>query len=142
MSKKVFALCMAVMALVSLSVLAGGAASKPSRGAASITLGFSQVGSESGWRAANTKSIQSSAKVAGIKLKFSDAQQKQQNQIAAIRSYIQQKVDVIAFSPVVASGWTPSCGKPSGPRSRSSSPTVLSTRRIRPSTRPSSGRTS
>ena len=70
-----------------------------------ITLGFSQVGSESGWRAANTKSIQSSAKVAGIKLKFSDAQQKQQNQIAAIRSYIQQKVNVIAFSPVVASGW-------------------------------------
>src|SRR4051794_4889581 len=96
---------MAVTALVSLSVLVSGAASKPSRTAATITLGFSQVGSESGWRAANTKSIQSSAKVAGIKLKFSDAQQKQQNQIAAIRSYIQQKVNVIAFSPVVASGW-------------------------------------
>ena len=70
-----------------------------------ITLGFSQVGSESGWRTANTKSIQASAKAAGITLKFSDAQQKQQNQIQAIRSYIQQKVDVIAFSPVVASGW-------------------------------------
>ena len=40
-----------------------------------------------------------------INLKFSDAQQKQQNQIQAIRSYIQQHVDVIAFSPVVASGW-------------------------------------
>jgi ABC-type sugar transport system substrate-binding protein len=103
--KKVFALVMAMTALVSLSVLVSGAASKPSRSAATITLGFSQVGSESGWRAANTKSIQSSAKVAGIKLKFSDAQQKQQNQIAAIRSYIQQKVNVIAFSPVVASGW-------------------------------------
>ena len=90
---------------MALSVLAGGAASKTSRGAAKITLGFSQVGSESGWRAANTKSIQSSAKVAGINLKFSDAQQKQQNQIAAIRSYIQQRVNVIAFSPVVASGW-------------------------------------
>ena len=38
-------------------------------------------------------------------LKFSDAQQKQENQIKAIRSYIQQKVDVIAFSPVVESGW-------------------------------------
>ena len=70
-----------------------------------ITLGFSQVGSESGWRTANTKSIQSSAKTAGISLKFSDAQQKQENQIQAIRSYIQQHVDVIAFSPVVASGW-------------------------------------
>ena len=38
-------------------------------------------------------------------LKFSDAQQKQENQIKAIRSYIQQKVDVIAFSPVIESGW-------------------------------------
>ncbi|HZG13673.1 MAG TPA: ABC transporter substrate-binding protein [Candidatus Bathyarchaeia archaeon] len=70
-----------------------------------ITLGFAQVGAESGWRTANTKSIQESAAAAGIDLKFSDAQQKQENQIKAIRSYIQQKVDVIAFSPVVESGW-------------------------------------
>ncbi|TYP74519.1 ABC transporter substrate-binding protein [Paenibacillus methanolicus] len=70
-----------------------------------ITLGFAQVGAESGWRTANTKSIQDSAKEAGYELKFSDAQQKQENQIKAIRSYIQQKVDVIAFSPVVESGW-------------------------------------
>jgi ABC-type sugar transport system substrate-binding protein len=70
-----------------------------------ITLGFSQVGAESGWRTANTKSIQSSAEEAGYDLKFSDAQQKQENQIKAIRSFIQQKVDVIAFSPVVESGW-------------------------------------
>ncbi|WP_428983117.1 ABC transporter substrate-binding protein [Phytohabitans maris] len=70
-----------------------------------ITLGFSQVGAESGWRTANTKSIQDSAKQAGIDLKFSDAQQKQENQIKAIRSFIQQKVDIIAFSPVVESGW-------------------------------------
>lgn len=70
-----------------------------------ITMGFSQVGAESGWRTANTKSIQDSAKEAGIDLKFSDAQQKQENQIKAIRSFIQQKVDVIAFSPVVESGW-------------------------------------
>ncbi len=70
-----------------------------------ITMGFSQVGAESGWRTANTASIQASAKEAGIDLKFADAQQKQENQIKAIRSYIQQKVDVIAFSPVVESGW-------------------------------------
>src|SRR6187551_3641361 len=70
-----------------------------------ITLGFSQVGAESGWRTANTKSIQESAAAAGIDLKFADAQQKQQNQITAIRSYIAQKVDVIAFSPVVETGW-------------------------------------
>ena len=70
-----------------------------------ITMGFAQVGAESGWRTANTKSVQESAKAAGIELKFSDAQQKQENQIKAIRSYIQQKVDVIAFSPVVETGW-------------------------------------
>ena len=70
-----------------------------------ITMGFAQVGAESGWRTANTKSIQESAASAGIELKFSDAQQKQENQIKAIRSYIAQKVDVIAFSPVVETGW-------------------------------------
>ncbi|KAB8183224.1 substrate-binding domain-containing protein [Microbispora catharanthi] len=70
-----------------------------------LVMGFAQVGAESGWRTANTKDIQESAKTAGVELKFSDAQQKQENQIKAIRSYIQQKVDVIAFSPVVESGW-------------------------------------
>jgi galactofuranose transport system substrate-binding protein len=80
-------------------------ASSGGGGGDKITLGFAQVGAESGWRTANTKSIQDSAKEAGIDLKFSDAQQKQENQIKAIRSYIQQKVDVIAFSPVVESGW-------------------------------------
>jgi galactofuranose transport system substrate-binding protein len=70
-----------------------------------ITLGFSQVGAESGWRTANTDSIKKSAADAGITLQFSDAQQKQENQIKAIRSFIAQKVDVIAFSPVVESGW-------------------------------------
>ncbi|MDH2412856.1 ABC transporter substrate-binding protein [Nocardioides sp. CER19] len=81
----------------------GGSASGKDDG--KITMGFAQVGAESGWRTANTKSIQDSAKEAGITLKFSDAQQKQENQIKAIRSYIQQKVDVIAFSPVVETGW-------------------------------------
>ncbi|MFC7494476.1 MULTISPECIES: ABC transporter substrate-binding protein [unclassified Nocardioides] len=70
-----------------------------------ITMGFAQVGAESGWRTANTKSIQESAEEAGIDLKFNDAQGKQENQIQAIRSYIQQKVDIIAFSPVVETGW-------------------------------------
>jgi galactofuranose transport system substrate-binding protein len=78
----------------------GGSASNDT-----LTLGFAQVGAESGWRTANTKSIQDSAAAAGVNLKFSDGQQKQENQIKAIRSYIQQKVDVIAFSPVVTTGW-------------------------------------
>lgn len=81
------------------------AASKAPVAGKKITLGFSQVGAESGWRTANSKSVQDAAKDAGFELKFSDAQQKQENQIKAIRNYIQQKVDVIAFSPVVESGW-------------------------------------
>ncbi len=70
-----------------------------------ITMGFSQVGAESGWRTANTKSIQEAAKAADVNLKFSDANGEQENQISAIRSFVQQRVDVIAFSPVVRTGW-------------------------------------
>jgi galactofuranose transport system substrate-binding protein len=70
-----------------------------------IVLGFSQIGAESEWRTANTNSIKDSAAKEGIELKFSDAQQKQENQIKALRSFIAQKVDVIAFAPVVESGW-------------------------------------
>ncbi|KQV96737.1 ABC transporter substrate-binding protein [Pelomonas sp. Root1237] len=73
--------------------------------AAPLVMGFSQVGAESEWRTANSASIKAAAKDAGITLKFADAQQKQENQVKAIRSYIAQKVDVIAFSPVVESGW-------------------------------------
>ena len=73
--------------------------------AAPLVMGFSQVGAESEWRTANTASIKAAAKEAGITLKFADAQQKQENQVKAIRSFIAQKVDVIAFSPVVESGW-------------------------------------
>src|SRR5215813_13121496 len=60
-----------------------------------IVLGFSQIGAESEWRTANTESIKQASKDAGIDLKFADAQQKQENQIKAIRSFIAQKVDVI-----------------------------------------------
>ena len=70
-----------------------------------VTLGFSQIGAESEWRTANTTSVQTAAKEAGIDLRFSDAQQKQENQIKALRSFIAQRVDVIAFSPVVETGW-------------------------------------
>lgn len=68
-------------------------------------LGFSQIGAESTWRVANSKSIKDAAEQAGIKLVFSDAQQSQANQLKAIKSFILQKVDVIAVSPVTSSGW-------------------------------------
>jgi simple sugar transport system substrate-binding protein len=95
----------ALAACGSSSGAAAGASGAGAGGGDKIVMGFAQVGAESGWRTANTKNVQESAKTAGIELKFSDAQQKQENQIKAIRSYIQQKVDVIAFSPVVETGW-------------------------------------
>ncbi len=70
-----------------------------------IVVGFSQIGAESGWRTANTESIKAEAAKRGIELKFADAQQKQENQIKALRSFVAQGVDVIAFSPVVETGW-------------------------------------
>jgi len=70
-----------------------------------IVLGFSQIGAESEWRTANTASIKEAAATMNIDLRFADAQQKQENQIKALRTFIAQKVDVIAFSPVVATGW-------------------------------------
>ena len=72
-----------------------------------IVVGFSQIGAESAWRIANSESIKSEAAKRGIDLKFTDAQQKQENQIRALRSFVSQKVDVIAFSPVVTTGWEP-----------------------------------
>lgn len=70
-----------------------------------LVIGFSQVGAESEWRTANTESVKSAITDAGHELKFSDAQQKQENQIKAIRSFIAQKVDAIVFSPVVETGF-------------------------------------
>ncbi|UVJ39806.1 ABC transporter substrate-binding protein [Arthrobacter sp. CJ23] len=100
-------LAVAAASMLALTACGGtaGAGTAAGNSGDKITMGFAQVGAESGWRTANTKSVQDSAKKAGVDLKFSDAQQKQENQIKAIRSYIQQKVDVIAFSPVVESGW-------------------------------------
>lgn len=69
------------------------------------TVGFAQIGSESGWRAAETTLTKSQSEERGYQLQFSDAQQKQENQIAAIRSFIAQGVDAILLAPVVATGW-------------------------------------
>jgi ABC-type sugar transport system substrate-binding protein len=68
-------------------------------------IGFSQIGSESGWRAAETSVTKAEAAARGIDLKFADAQQKQENQIKAIRGFVAQGVDAILVAPVVATGW-------------------------------------
>ena len=106
--KKTIGLFAAGALVLALSACGGAAPAGSAGGAKSLdqlVVGFAQVGAESGWRTANTKDIQAAFADAKIKLQFSDAQQKQENQIKAIRSYIQQKVDYIAFSPVVQTGW-------------------------------------
>ena len=71
-----------------------------------ITVGFSQVGAESDWRTANTESMKSTfSEENGYNLIFDDAQQKQENQLTAIRNFIQQEVDYIVLAPVTETGW-------------------------------------
>ncbi|MCF7702271.1 galactofuranose ABC transporter, galactofuranose-binding protein YtfQ [Loktanella sp. M215] len=88
------------------ALLASAVALSPLAAAAQdMTIGFSQIGSESGWRAAETTVTKQEAEKRGIDLKFADAQQKQENQISALRSFIAQGVDAILIAPVVATGW-------------------------------------
>lgn len=71
-----------------------------------ILIGFSQLGAESDWRSANTESMKSTFTAAnGYELIFEDGQQKQSNQITAIRTFIQQEVDYIVLAPVTETGW-------------------------------------
>ena len=107
--KKIIALLLAAAMMVVVAGCGGEQSASSGSGSGSggkqITMGFSQIGAESEWRTANTESIKQAAKDAGINLQFSDAQQKQENQIKAIRSFIAQGVDIIAFVPIVETGW-------------------------------------
>lgn len=103
-----FALATAALAswLVGAGVSPPAAPRSPQSGQR-LVLGFAQIGAESAWRTANTESIKSEAAKRGIELRFSDAQQKQENQIRALRAFVAQGVDVIAFAPVVETGFEP-----------------------------------
>ena len=71
-----------------------------------IVVGFSQVGAESEWRVANSESMKNAlSEENGYELIFDDARNEQENQIRAIRTFIQQDVDYIVFSPRVETGW-------------------------------------
>lgn len=73
--------------------------------ASAITVAFSQIGQESDWRTANTDNVNAAIEAEGWELVYSDGQQKQENQIAALRSFITQGVDYILFTGVVSTGW-------------------------------------
>ena len=101
----------ATAAVLALSACSGGGSDAGDGGGSGggddlIRVGFSQLGAESGWRTANTESVKESlSEENGFDLTFVDAQQKQENQIKALRDFIAQDVDVIAFSPVIETGW-------------------------------------
>src|SRR3984957_4772977 len=96
-----------LLSLIGLSAILAGSVTALLAADKKLVGGFSQVGAESGWGAGNTDSIKAEAAKRGIDLRFSDAQQKEENQIKAIRSFIAEGVDVIAFSPVVETGFEP-----------------------------------
>ena len=108
--KKVAAGLLATMMIGTMLTGCGGGNKKDSgsskKETSEINIGFSQVGAESDWRVANTKSMKSELTAKnGFKLSFADAQQKQENQITAIRNFIQQEVDYILLAPVTETGW-------------------------------------
>ena len=71
-----------------------------------ISVGFSQLGSESTWRSANTESVKASLSTGnGFFLIFDNARQKQEKQFKAVRSFISQRVDYIVICPVIQEGW-------------------------------------
>ena len=98
-------LCTSLGLIMSFMMFAGCTKGSGQESDSSLILGFSQIGSESAWRIGNTKDIEDQAANYGVNLMFENANQKQENQIAAIRRFIAYKVDVIAFSPIVEEGW-------------------------------------
>jgi len=101
-----------IVATLILSACGGGEATEeaasscaPNCTYADMVICYPQLGAESDWRTANTASIKETAGEVGARLIFSDAQQKQENQISAMRACIAQGVDIIALPPVVEDGW-------------------------------------
>ena len=72
---------------------------------AEVTIAFTQIGQESDWRTANTDSVIKAVEAEGWKMVYDDAQQKQENQVKALRNFISQGVDYILFTAVVSTGW-------------------------------------
>ena len=113
--RKVLAVLLCAAMTAALAVGCGGSKGSDSSDKSSdsssssddvITVGFSQVGAESDWRTANSQSMKDTfSKENGYDLIFDDAQQKQENQITAIRNFIQQDVDYIVLAPVTETGW-------------------------------------
>lgn len=105
-SRSIALLLLTLLLALSLSGCAPQSApEEPDAADDAVLLGFSQLGRESAWRMGNSRDIQEAAERAGVQLMYDNAQQEQENQIKAIRSFIAYQVDVIAFAPIVEQGW-------------------------------------
>jgi galactofuranose transport system substrate-binding protein len=97
------------LAMLALLALLGGCSERASGPAAHrrapVVLGFSQLAAGANWNTANTDSIRVAAREAGIELRLEDAHRSQEKQVAALRQFVDERVDVIAFSPAVETGW-------------------------------------
>lgn len=96
-SKKYLLLIILIATLTALAL--------PAYAQEDLTIGFAQVGSESAWRTAFTNATIAEAQGRGINLLFSNAENSQDTQIEALRSFIEQGVDAIILAPVVETGW-------------------------------------
>lgn len=118
MKKKLLALTLGCAMALSLAACGGGNTSTPSTGGSDastsgsgaggdlITVGFAQVGHESDWRTASTKSAQEVFSEAnGYELSFVDCDNDSAKQLEAVRNFIQQGVDYIIIDPIVSTGW-------------------------------------
>ena len=94
-----------ILALALTAVLSSCGKKTETETEAHVVVGFSQLGEESAWRMANTASVEKAARDYGFGLMMENANQKQEKQIDAIRSFIAYRVDVIVFSPIVETGW-------------------------------------
>ena len=104
-SRSIALLLLTLLLALSLSGCAPQSAPEEDAADDAVLLGFSQLGRESAWRMGNSRDIQEAAERAGVQLMYDNAQQEQENQIKAIRSFIAYQVDVIAFAPIVEQGW-------------------------------------
>jgi ABC-type sugar transport system substrate-binding protein len=106
--KKTLGALFAVLALVAITMLFAGCGGSAAGSGKKWVVGFSQIGSESEWRTADTISVQNAFNDdPSFTLVYSDAQQKQENQIKALRTFIARKVDAILFTALVETGYGP-----------------------------------
>ena len=110
--KKLFSVLLMLVLCLSLTACSDNASAKRTKNE-KLVVGFAQIGQESGWRDAETNDIQwyAARHTDTIELHFADAEAKAENQIKAIRSFIDRGVDVIAFPPVVETGWAEVLGE-------------------------------